>query len=621
MEKAKWIWNNDNETKNNYVEFQNVFVLEKEKDAVLYIATETDYIAYINGKRAGFNSFAGYRNEKYYDVIDITDYCHKGSNIITITVRYEGVNSATHIDDGAGLIFEIVSNGETVSYSSNETLCRTDERYIIGQNRYITGQLGLTSGMKNAQSGEFSNSSETGRRCKLLPRPVKKLIEYEKSDGRKLDIPGRSIFDLGKEDAGYVFLDIECENDTEVKVAYGEHLNDGYVRRIIDGRDFSLDFICRKGRNYFEQLFVRVAGRYLEILCEDQGKIKVNRIGIIPVLYPVTEVKRKFDGIYQSIYDTCVRTLRLCMHTHYEDCPWREQALYVLDSKNQMTCGYYAFEESEFARANLVFMSKGKRPDGMLELTYPAVNTPAIPFFSLNYPVSVTEYIKYTGDKTIIPEVEDTIKGIFKAAEQNKEDGLIRNFPRPYWNFYEWSPGNEGYGDCYDPETGKRRADLILNCAYCIAKETASEFFDIDVSDVPSVRERIRETFYNGQTGMYCDSTISPDNYSQLCQAFAILAGLDGDKVTDGAKGALNVTPATLSMLGFVYDALLKKSETNSDFILKDISSNYRYMLSEGATSFWETIKGSEDFNRAGSLCHGWSAIPIKYLCELLKYE
>lgn len=42
-----------------------------------------------------------------------------------------------------------------------------------------------------------------------------------------------------------------------------------------------------------------------------------------------------------------------------------------------------AFNDYQYQRANLVFISKGTRADGILELTYPAVNTPAIPFFSL----------------------------------------------------------------------------------------------------------------------------------------------------------------------------------------------------------------------------------------------
>ena len=36
-------------------------------------------------------------------------------------------------------------------------------------------------------------------------------------------------------------------------------------------------------------------------------------------------------------------------------------------------------------------------------------------------------------------------------------------------------------------------------------------------------------------------------------------------------------------------------------------------MLDEGATSAWETKIGASDFSNAGSLCHGWSAVPVYY--------
>jgi hypothetical protein len=34
-------------------------------------------------------------------------------------------------------------------------------------------------------------------------------------------------------------------------------------------------------------------------------------------------------------------------------------------------------------------------------------------------------------------------------------------------------------------------------------------------------------------------------------------------------------------------------------------------MLYQGATTFWEVDEGAPAFSRAGSLCHGWSAIPL----------
>ena len=46
-------------------------------------------------------------------------------------------------------------------------------------------------------------------------------------------------------------------------------------------------------------------------------------------------------------------------------------------------------------------------------------------------------------------------------------------------------------------------------------------------------------------------------------------------------------------------------------FVLDDIATKWGRMIGNGATSFWETEKGAEDFANAGSLCHGWSAVPI----------
>ena len=39
-------------------------------------------------------------------------------------------------------------------------------------------------------------------------------------------------------------------------------------------------------------------------------------------------------------------------------------------------------------------------------------------------------------------------------------------------------------------------------------------------------------------------------------------------------------------------------------------------MLENSATSFWETDEGADAFGLAGSLCHGWTAIPIRYYAE-----
>jgi len=75
----------------------------------------------------------------------------------------------------------------------------------------------------------------------------------------------------------------------------------------------------------------------------------------------------------------------------------------------------------------------------------------------------------------------------------------------------------------------------------------------------------------------------------------------------------------TLSMRAFLYDAILRTDPSRAATIVADIDKKYTYMLNCGATSFWETILGEADFENAGSLCHGWSAIPIHYYNKLLR--
>lgn len=53
--------------------------------------------------------------------------------------------------------------------------------------------------------------------------------------------------------------------------------------------------------------------------------------------------------------------------------------------------------------------------------------------------------------------------------------------------------------------------------------------------------------------------------------------------------------------------------------MLEDIRRDYRKMLDAGATTVWETIEGASAFGNAGSLCHGWSAMPVYYYHKILK--
>lgn len=101
------------------------------------------------------------------------------------------------------------------------------------------------------------------------------------------------------------------------------------------------------------------------------------------------------------------------MHEHYEDCPWREQALYAMDSRNQMLFGSYVFKNNEgYVKANLRLMANGLRADGLLELCFPARVGITIPSFSCYFVLALAEYFERTKDSAFLKEINSVAKKI-----------------------------------------------------------------------------------------------------------------------------------------------------------------------------------------------------------------
>ena len=109
---------------------------------------------------------------------------------------------------------------------------------------------------------------------------------------------------------------------------------------------------------------------------------------------------------------------------------------------------------------------------------------------------------------------------------------------------------------------------------------------------------------------------------SILGNALAILIGAvqgkEAKTLGERLKKGVGFVTTSLSMKAFLYDALLKVDSKNGECVLSDIDRVYGKMLEDGATTFYETEEGWPAFERAGSLCHGWSAMPIHYY-HLLK--
>ncbi|MFQ7078186.1 MAG: hypothetical protein ACLRSW_09765 [Christensenellaceae bacterium] len=153
---------------------------------------------------------------------------------------------------------------------------------------------------------------------------------------------------------------------------------------------------------------------------------------------------------------------------HYEDCPWREQALYGMDSRNQMLFGYGAFEEYEYPRASLRLFADTQRDDGLIVLCAPARGRMTIPSFTAYWILAVCENAEADYDGTFVEEILPKAEKALKAFEKRSDEKGVSLFAEPeYWNFHEWSEGLDG-GDFNRTENlGGVRLYPDLRCRYC----------------------------------------------------------------------------------------------------------------------------------------------------------
>ena len=654
LKQKAWIWKAQTEgQENQYVCFRQEFFGGGEKTRV-GISVDSDYALWVNGNFIDCGQYLARPDQKYYDLLSIADFVHEGKNVLCVLASYRGEDTQTYQKGEPGLVFWIESEQGTV-WSGEKTWCAQVSGYVCGPIYHITPQLGFGYCYDACAAHDWTREDyamdETWERAQVkdwspqLPkalkkRPIPKLVHAGRAQAQITQEDGFIRSDLKKECAGLLSLDLEAEKEGWITISYGEHLLDGRVRRKIGSRDFSIHYRCKKGRQQFTGYFRRIAGRYLEI--EKSDGINVHYLGIEQTNYPVSrkEMPKFRDPLDESIYQACLWTLTLCMHEHYEDCPWREQALYAMDGRTQALCGFYAFDDDGFVRESIRLLGNSLNPsDGFLELCAPAKARVTIPTFSLIWIVFAWEYLQKTGDKEAGYAFFSIACTMLERYRSYCSEGLLRVPQDPrYWNFYDWEEGLDGE---LDQESTRKpgQVDALLNLYTVMAYQSGEKmalYFGFEEKAKEYHRfgdgllREINRWFWNPQLELYAAYAREGEQwcYATLTQALAILAGACDERRAAGLrKRILNgegLIPAGLSYSLFLFDALLG-DESYQPAVLQWIRKTWGYMLEQGADCFWETLKGAQDFDGAGSLCHGWSAVPLyvyhRYLGKLVFEE
>ena len=667
VEESRPVWHADGEDfPNQYVEFTQEFFCEEEA-VTFFLSCDSRAVIWLEDKQVGFALYDGTKEWGVYEVFDLAPYLAGEAGKtrrLKILVYYQGEDSNCYTAGSPYVLFGAKLRtgkgyGKTLFYSGENTFARRDTHYRTGeveknQTGYVWHYDALAKeekgfeGAKILRRGKEHYGERPILRQVLSGRNPAVLFREGYSTGEGEWGDRYLIYDLGEECSGFLELEFTAKAGSLLVVSWGEHLTEGRVRKCVGGRHFLCSYRCKGGREIFFHPFHRIGLRYLELEIsagEDEEAAKEGRMdpvvchyaGIRPLGYPVKETGsfQCADPVHRKIYDTSVRTLRLCMHEHFEDCPWREQALYALDAANQMLCGYYCFGEFRFAAASLELLGREMGEDGFLPLHVPGRDGVTIPYYTFLWGIALQEYLQYAKDRALPRRLWTKIRRAVDLRLKELEEGLL-TVPRGtcYWNFYEWNSVLSGE-PIYREKPLERRVDapymmsflMMLEACGKMARALGEGAYGAQLArTADQIRGACHRLFWDEEGGCYHTYAYERQGRFQgergkdaeLVQAFAVLCGVAGERersllLPGLTEGRESWEPCTLAMMRYKYEALLQEKERYAPWVFEDIRSIWGGMLRQGATSFWETQKGAADFEGAGSLCHGWSAIPVYF--------
>ncbi len=451
------------------------------------------------------------------------------------------------------------------------------------------------------------------------------------------------IVDLGGETTGWLDLVVQTEKGAILDIAHGEHLTDGRIRCAIGDRNFVDRIYCERGGVlHFTHRLRRLGCRYLEMHitgCKETPR--VGYLGLIPVEratprpYPI----HCEDQLVELLDKTAIRTLQCCQHEHFEDCPWREQGLYPYDSRNQALYGYPVWGNYDFVSACFKLLSKNWNKGAQtIKMTSPGDIHLSIPIFGLVLFPAAWELYLNSGEWKLLAPMLPCLKKILDCALKKTLQTPAGTLYHPgedpeIWNFCEWQPGLDG-----TEADGKARHQApynlylleALHAAEKIAREGAKLHFPC-FNEIPSelhslsnaLKKTCRELFWDEEKGLFRTNEDPTTPFHEHIQMLNVVNGVASPKQCVRIRQALYgkerpdfpIYESTSSALPYwVWGTRSLLPGKSADLLYNKILQNYRKGLLIGSNTLWETALGGEDFCYAGSLCHGWSALPAWYL-------
>lgn len=622
---AKWIWASTTSV-NSYVAFRKTFSLDKvPAEAVANIAAESKYYLWMNEELAVFDG-ASKRGatpyDGFYEQIDLADYLKQGENTLVILVSYNGRGGNSSVDPGkAGLLFEMQAGDVTVvsdsSFKANR-LRAYRNKGLLGADWPNYSQSSMLAewnvyydareSVGDYTASDFDDSSWEGATvvCEAGAQPFNDTY--------------LSVIPLMKFDEEYTFLESQyigqkLTQDTIITIDLPENMQFSpyfeltaessglrftYYTNTLTSQgidSFRDDYVTAGGEQTYESLPWRSGS---QLIIEAPAGITFTKIGYRRSGYD-SERSGSFvteNEDVNTLWEKAVNTLLICMRDTYMDCPERERSPYIGDAANQIGETFYSLDENSWAMTKKTILNiiGWTKTDNCIPLRSPSLATNENPVQTLNFLVSVYEYLLYTGDEATVRLFYPVAVNYLKLWDLNDDGSIVYRDGTFMW--VDWGDGAD--------------AEVLQNCWYYYALSSTQKLAKAlgISSDETFFTERIQKVAAGfakfKKQGGYSSGTA----YDDRANAMAVVSGLADEDMYDEILNVLTTTyGASPYMEKFVEEALCLMGEY--DACLTRMLTRYQPMIDDKDSTLWELWEKD-----AGTINHGWTGGSLTVLSK-----
>ena len=343
--------------------------------------------------------------------------------------------------------------------------------------------------------------------------------------------------------------------------------------------------------------------------------------------YPF-ELKASFccnDTVLNQLFLNGWRSVRLCSHSTYQDCPYYEQLQYFGDLNVTSRVSSYLSGDMRLVKQALLHGLYSMEGNELILDAYPQTPKIIIPSFAISWIDILGFYGAYTADTAFVKTMMPAVKQIMTWYESKLDTTCYLLGPMPHWNFIDctkqWPWVGHIDGSCEPPGTKEgHSAALTLQYLYGLQKAEAlsANMGDmIEAEKYHSLSQKVKRALgqlcWDGKRSLFAD-TPEKNSFSQHTNYLALATGIvPGSKVDEFIKHVNSdhdLVQASLQFRAYLHMGL-KKYDRVGDYT--KLVDPWRALISMGCTTFPEYP--SED-NRSET--HAWTTFPVLEMLTMI---